>query len=397
MAERQQSEEPNLVVNDSTTPPIPPRFWWLKRFLVAGAVLLVALVLLRIGWGWEANRRYRAAIDRYKTEGGPVYVQDFDAIADAVPPDDNAAVLYEKALDIMRPITPTGFGASLFRWEPDRIEQEFASAAQLVKVNRNVYTLVRGARAKDRCAWSTRLRDYLVDPTRLSHEQRTLVDLLSLAAECHFREGNPREAVSALRDAVALAGSISDNCTIVAIRTSHLAERSTIDVLQRWSGRIAVTNQLGDSKAASREQVTRLIASLLHDKRHRSNWTAAMLSERALCVSVHANRSEADVYGGQWTPCYVPRGFMRTVLAPILRLDALRTMEHYTSIADFASHESFYNVIAESEAIRVFEDTPIQRITRPISATNIDPTYEYKLCFKQLTRRRLAATALAAR
>jgi len=42
--------------------PIPPRYWWLKRLSLAGAVLLLALAGLRLGWGWYAERKLAARI-----------------------------------------------------------------------------------------------------------------------------------------------------------------------------------------------------------------------------------------------------------------------------------------------------------------------------------------------
>lgn len=46
--------------------PIPPRYWWLKRFLVAGGVLILGLAVLRWWWGWEAERGLQAEIQRYR-------------------------------------------------------------------------------------------------------------------------------------------------------------------------------------------------------------------------------------------------------------------------------------------------------------------------------------------
>ncbi len=46
---------------DGETRPVPPRYWWLKRVLLTTGVLAVALVVLRLWWGWEAERRWQAA------------------------------------------------------------------------------------------------------------------------------------------------------------------------------------------------------------------------------------------------------------------------------------------------------------------------------------------------
>jgi hypothetical protein len=49
--------------------PYPPRFWWLKRIAVAWVLVHAAVLGLRIWWGWEAERRWQAAVDRmHETE-----------------------------------------------------------------------------------------------------------------------------------------------------------------------------------------------------------------------------------------------------------------------------------------------------------------------------------------
>ena len=81
--------------------PIPPRFWWLKRLVIASAALLVSLVGLRIAWGYIAHTRLQREIDRCRASGEPVTVEDFNAELAAVPPDDNAALLYEEAMNML--------------------------------------------------------------------------------------------------------------------------------------------------------------------------------------------------------------------------------------------------------------------------------------------------------
>ena len=72
---------------------VPKRYRWLKRLMILCGALLVGLVLLRWWWGFEANRRLQAQIEQYRAAGQPVYVSEFDAELDAVPDEENAALL----------------------------------------------------------------------------------------------------------------------------------------------------------------------------------------------------------------------------------------------------------------------------------------------------------------
>ena len=73
---------------EMTVEPVPVRFWWLKRILLVGGIVLVAMGALRIWWGWEAHRRLQAEIDKYIAAGEPIYPEDFDS--KWVPDDQNA-------------------------------------------------------------------------------------------------------------------------------------------------------------------------------------------------------------------------------------------------------------------------------------------------------------------
>ena len=51
-----------LVFATEPQEPHPVRFWWLQRQAVACVLLGVSLAGLRVWWGWEAERRTRAAL-----------------------------------------------------------------------------------------------------------------------------------------------------------------------------------------------------------------------------------------------------------------------------------------------------------------------------------------------
>lgn len=58
--------------------PFPPRYWWLKRIVLAYALLFVALLILRLWWGHVAHNRLETEIAKYKAAGEPIEPEDFD-------------------------------------------------------------------------------------------------------------------------------------------------------------------------------------------------------------------------------------------------------------------------------------------------------------------------------
>ena len=60
MPQRVDKSKPERSATDGE--PVPPRYWWLKRILVAVGVLVLLLVVFRLWWGWEAQRRLDAKI-----------------------------------------------------------------------------------------------------------------------------------------------------------------------------------------------------------------------------------------------------------------------------------------------------------------------------------------------
>ena len=80
--------------------PIPPRYWWLKRIGAATGVLLVLLGAMRWYWGWEADRRLQAEIDRIRAAGEPIFPEDFDP-PEPVPDEDNAALALIRAANAL--------------------------------------------------------------------------------------------------------------------------------------------------------------------------------------------------------------------------------------------------------------------------------------------------------
>src|SRR3990172_6612547 len=83
-----QQSDPSTV--EPIVEPVPPRYWWLKRIALTVGILLVAVIALRLWWGWEADRRLQAEIDKIIAAGDPIDPEDFDP-KEEIPNEQNAA------------------------------------------------------------------------------------------------------------------------------------------------------------------------------------------------------------------------------------------------------------------------------------------------------------------
>lgn len=79
----------------------PPRYWRLKRLVLAGAGLIVALLLLHLAWGGYANYALAREIEAMRSRGEPTRPEDLimPFVKDDED-DENAAYFWKQAYAI---------------------------------------------------------------------------------------------------------------------------------------------------------------------------------------------------------------------------------------------------------------------------------------------------------
>lgn len=173
------------------TIPVPPRYWWLKRILIASAILLLGFVALRLWWGWYADRQLQAEIDRIVAAGEPIYPEDFDP-KELIPDDQNAVTLIEQAINSFNGSTNAGLSLDDFLDKPMVFETDPASADELMVNNESVRTFVRMSRDKRTSVSWHQSSDM--------SQQRLLAKYLFFSATYFHLKGNDREAIESLHD-----------------------------------------------------------------------------------------------------------------------------------------------------------------------------------------------------
>lgn|GEM_PF-4889660 len=249
---------------------IPERFRWLKRFLILGGCLLVGLACLRWWWGFEADRRLAAVIERYRLAGLPVYAGDIDSELDAVPEEENAAVLLEKAIFAVAGTTQSGVHYRNFLDEPKTFDEKMEAAEELIKSNAEALDLVRQARARSQVAWSQRLQDYTINfNTGLEAAQRSLARLLWFSASYHYRTGNHAEAIETMHDFLAFSEAINSHPTVISSLVGWACYGLAGSLLEDSVAGLRVDSTKREQEdgvcSATRAQIEGLIASLLRE------------------------------------------------------------------------------------------------------------------------------------
>ncbi len=266
--------------------PIPKRYWWLKRLSAGAACLLGALILLRLWWGYEANRRLAAEIKRWQAAGQPVFAAEFDAIADAVPDEDNAALLYEEAIGLIVATSTAGVNFREFIDTPETVKGKEADARELTRLNQPALQRVRQARHRTAVAWRFRLDDPSVTtpmPNLSGH--RMLARLLHFAARQQFAAGNHAEALATSADFLAFNDALDANPVLAGLLTAWACHNLNFKFIEESAPTLRIREgddaPSAETGAATRDQVKRLIDALLREEGRREAVVHAFYGDRA--------------------------------------------------------------------------------------------------------------------
>lgn len=388
-------------LDEHDTQPFPPRFWWLKRILIGSGGLLLLLIAVRFWWGWEANRRLEAALAEWRANGEPVLAADIDAMLDAVPDDQNAALLYERAMDQMVLITRSGVSVDAFRDDPSLFDSDSQAAAWLMEANGDALRFVRQARGRFEVAWSHRLADQIADPAERSSEQRSLCRLLWFVATYHHRHANDDEAMQTLRDALAFADAIDQHPTLISSLIAWSIHALEFTVIEESGAEFAIAGA-GDHDTdartpASQAQARALIHALLDEERPRQALTSTWLGERAMALEflqIVKRRTRAFSRGQPFHPLVLMKDWLWD---PVSRLDELRTARQFPALIQASSQATWPQAWAMLDRLQRTR-SPIRALARPFGDIRSSTlANSERIFFQHLAHRRMAATALAIR
>jgi hypothetical protein len=320
----------------------PPRFWWLKRIIVGFAILLVALVGLRMWWGWYASRQLQAEIDRLVAAGEPIYPEDFDP-KEEIPDEQNAAELLQQAsskLDL------SDEHEQAFRavYDDNRpIKDHLDALASLYADNATTFEFVRKARDLDQYDWGFRFRSPVSSMLPSLEEWRMLCKLLCLRAEMHYVRDEDSEAVESLRDNLGLVRAVAAQPSLIAQLVTWAMSETGVS----WTERFVISTP-EDARNVDPQLVRDMIRELLDDRPLHGALVRAFEVERIkhldLLKELESGRTTFSTYFGTWrtTPHgAIPDWMWRYGLTPQVRLDMVRVLQRATRQIEAIRREDF--------------------------------------------------------
>ncbi len=254
---------------------IPPRFWWLKRIGRIGAAYVLLLIGTRIWWGWEADRRFRAAVEQRRAAGEPVLLEDF--VTAPIPDEENAAYFLGRAVQALA--LPAGVkDLNDLLADQTQLESQKSLHAALLNANQETLRLIREARARPAADWKLPLASPIVAssyiPALLPHlsSQRQLAKFLVAVSRYKHLIGDDQGALEAVRDMLMLGDRIDGQAVItelVRIATDRLAFAVVEDIAPTLQ--VGGRGSDGSGGAAARQDVADLICELLNEVRFRGS------------------------------------------------------------------------------------------------------------------------------
>lgn len=386
--------------------PIPPRFRWLKRLSIAAATLLLALIALRITWGQVAHARLQREIDRHRATGQPVTLEEFNDQLAAIPPDDNAALLYEQAMDLLVITAADGadFNTFLDDDTPAPYITRASAAAELFTKNAPARDLIRKARDRSHVAWSGGL-----NPNAWANHMmlRQLARSIAFAASYHFQTGNHEEAIETLIDFHRFNYAIAERPTVVDSFIAWACDAMAFDLITEHATTLSLTSDPAASPnhcPANRTQINRLIELYLDETATRllsvdaRRGDAAMVTSRALSAGYIAET--IGTTGLPDTFRYAEQ-FVDYLMAPVLPRDALENLQNEYRMADILGEPDWPRAAPRLTDMNP-EPNLLDTIAFPVTRSPCCAPAERnhtgaRVFFRHLAYRRMAAIALAIR
>ena len=394
------SEEPIVA-------PVPPRHWWLKRIVAGATLLLVALIGLRLWWGWYADRALQTEINKYIAAGEPIYPEDFDS-KETIPDEDNAAKMLQdaEAAINLTPDQSAWLGQRPFA--VSMVSRDLQITRTVLESNAEVYRLVRRARDLPMADWGIRLRTPAINflmPTLAG--QRQVTRLLRVRGLYHHSIHDDDEALESLRDILAQSRTIAQQPSLIAQLTAIAGDGVLIMTIEEILPSIKV--QRGEVASADRERgadrqtVKRLIADLLLERDARLGLSRSMLSERMSQLDIMQQLQQGKTTLGTMMGPGPAVGFSMIDWAsdlatrPLLDLETLVMLHDSTVFAEAALKPNWAEAYWAAH-LKPSDGSFVDDMTHFISRA-MTPSVERALLlrFRSSAQRRMGATALAIR
>jgi hypothetical protein len=364
--------------------PYPPPLWWTRRLLLGFVGLLVLLAVLRLAWGWHADRLIAAAVAQYRAAGEPATLEDLDS--PGILHDGNAVTHLLRAMDAAQgnnsPSNSNEYFDSGFppKWHELAQKAVEDHAAAMEHLHR--------ARQAEVIDWHIEIRSPAMNSIVSPHlnPARSLANLVGDAGLYAHFTGDDHTAFERIEDVFFLARAVDEQPFLIAHSVARGIDALTLFPLQVIATSFRVADAAHPAEhtpthPVDRAQVRRMIEYLLDEQPMRDGFARAYNTERPLVMDI------ADTtYGGL------------TLLRPMLRLDALRVLEATDLAVAAIQHPGWHEGQRTIPNLWMEDTAPREVLPHLFSVeTRLTMRGQHTLAFRVIIQRRFVATALAVR
>lgn len=400
--------------------PFPLRYWWLRRVGLVALVYLLFVVGLRLYAGWKTEQLLDDEIAALRTRGVPVLPEDFNR--PAVPDKDNAvtALMSAAAAFVDGPLEQLPGGIP--RQIRDRymsvtgpgsfvraIRERTDEVGAVLNANRKALAGIREARDRPEADSGFRATSPMVMATLpLAHLSgcRNLARLARTHALYQHHTGNHAEAIESVLDGEDIARVLYQGSTLIEHLVGFAVDALAIDGLESMVPTLAVAGESrhhdGAVTPVPRERIEALIQTLLNEEYRRRGFGQVIRVEIATVIDSYRNiavgsinpagllafATQPKVAWGTMVPAPIGR--------PIWMREALDVARAGDSMADAATAPTWAHAAPLPPEFSGSVPTWLPYLgLRGLLSPSLERAF--KLHFRTLTIRRMAAAALAIR
>ena len=408
------------------TPPAPPdqparrkRHRWWKYAVCVLALLLLLPVVVRLWWGYSAERELEAVVSQIEARGEPLAWADL--APEPIPDDDNAVLLYAKAAEVPLiaevetddrgdPRTPEDEHLNRLQ---DMLGDLAASSnyrrrhaeevREILELSRAAFRLCREGRDRKGANWQMDFSAPAIEyelPPLWAH--RRLAEALWLAALVAHEAGDDAAAVGYLRDVLALGRCLHTMPTLLGHLVALNVQEHACEAIERIAPGLSVGR---DRKGAKVANVRALMGELLDVRAARAGLVAAMMGERSMIYDTveRLRRGEISASGisgaGQenWGRRLGRRAGTGLFFGPLFTADEARMLRYMNKYVEAARQDSYPGAAAKLPVLKI-PTSQIERFSMMLSMILL-PSFgkSHVHHYRHVATRRMTAAALAIR
>ncbi|MGE5610181.1 MAG: hypothetical protein ACM359_13075 [Bacillota bacterium] len=350
------------------------RGWWRSRWGRAAGVLVLAVLGVRLAWGWWVGRQLRACLEEVRRRGEPVEVGDVKY--PRVPESENAWELQQRAAQMVSASSPRSSNLEYRDYPPyEAVWMKMAEASE--RTNGAVFALMRQARGKSAVQFREKLTSPLANSLlpALNNAKRLANTLADGVVYAHVRVDDA-EALERLLDLLHLSRSLRQDDSMV----SQLVAIG-IDALACDATLIVGPGVRLDGAAMTRQKIREVIERLLEEEIEAKGLRRSVMIERLVMVEDGRGLSQ-----GTW--------FIRPV-ADRQMIRASRNLDIVIEASGCKSWPEAQAVLRKCSTDKLRAGPEVPRYSRWFSSIQVDLSAYFERYFRMVAERRAAAVVLA--